>query len=163
MAILQQPQDMAVVNRLTHLRREILKSDDSHFQKQSSQSLDKRVLQNSMGTAMPGNSDRQGMIRVAGDNYQHAGEDAGRMPRSDAHCRPFNKDDSGTDLHIRMLYTTAEDLLHKGKTREGLKVLSRLLELEPHHGDTLRLMIALYFELGEPEKAGLLQKTLDSR
>jgi tetratricopeptide (TPR) repeat protein len=55
-------------------------------------------------------------------------------------------------------YGKAHLLIKKGKTTAGLKILSNLLETNPHHIPTLDLMIKLYEDLKLPQKAEAIRK-----
>lgn len=55
--------------------------------------------------------------------------------------------------NLRALYEKGKALIEADKLREGLAVLSELLELEPQHADTLHLLASLYQKMGQHDKA----------
>lgn len=61
--------------------------------------------------------------------------------------------ESGEDEHLQSLFLQGHDLVERGNLVEGLGLLSRLLEINPNHYETLQLLGDLYHKMGKETEA----------
>ncbi len=60
---------------------------------------------------------------------------------------------AGAEASVPKLFQQGARLVHAGQWEAGLKTLTRVLDLQPHHTDTLELVGDLYAQLGRAEEA----------